>query len=154
MVTLRRRLFGVGLLCLATGCGAAGADSAGQGTRHRPAGDVVRLTATSLAGDDIGLVRDFDIAGDTIYLLDATGRVAIVERSPAGLRLAGHFSRQGAGPGELQRPTGLAMAEGSVAVMDGTRLQFFTRQGAFLGTKPVAFPCAMMRPSIAPAAGG
>lgn len=145
---------GAGLLCLVGGCGAAGADTPGQGVTFRPSESLVRLRAERLDGDDIGLVRDFDISGDTVYLLDVTGRVAVVERDTSGLRLVGHFARQGAGPGELLRPTGIALAGGSVAVMDGTRLQLFSRSGEFLESRQVTLPCMMMLPSIAAARNG
>ncbi|HEX2166491.1 MAG TPA: hypothetical protein VHG09_04560 [Longimicrobiales bacterium] len=114
----------------------------------------MRLGAEALAGDDIGLVRDFDIAGDTIYLLDVTGRVAVVERDTSGLRLTGHFARQGAGPGELLRPSGIALAAGSVAVMDGTRIQFFSRSGEFMQSTQITLPCMMVLPAIAAARDG
>lgn len=145
---------GAGLLCLVTGCGAIDAGGPGRGEEYRPADAVPRLAAVALAGDDIGLVRDFDMSGDTIYLLDAMGRIVVVARDSAGLRLAGHIGRPGAGPGELQRPMSLAVAGGSLVVMDGARAQFFSRSGDFLESRPVSFPCMMMTPALSPAREG
>ena len=144
-------LLPAGLLGLTAACGAAGA---GGGIEYAPAGDVARLESVALQGDDIGLVRDFDIAGDTIYLLDATGRVVVIHRDGGTVRLAGHIGRPGPGPGELQRPTGLALWNGAIVVVDGARLQFFDPAGVFLESRPLALPCAMMLPAIAAGAGG
>lgn len=148
------RLTGAGLLCLVVGCSAVDADGPGRGEEYSPSNDVPRLQSMALAGDDIGLVRDFDMSGDTIYLLDATGRIIIVEREGTGLRLAGHIGRRGAGPGEFLRPSSLALAAGSLVVMDGTRVQFFSRSGDFLDSRPVTLPCVMMTPAISPARDG
>ncbi|HSK20958.1 MAG TPA: hypothetical protein VK912_17515 [Longimicrobiales bacterium] len=146
-------LLPAGLLGLTFGCGAAGAGP-GSGIEYAPAADVPRLESVALHGDDIGLVRDFEIAGDTLYLLDATGRIAVIHRDADGLRLAGHIGRPGPGPGELQRPTGLALSGSGIVVVDGARLQFFDRAGAFLESRPLSLPCAMMLPAIAASAGG
>lgn len=148
--TTGARLVGAGLLCVAGGCG-FGADAAREGTKYEPPEDLPRLSAEPLAGDDVGLVRDFDFHGDTIYLLDVTGRVAIVERDASGLRLAGHFSRSGAGPGELLQPSSIAVVDSAIAVMDGTRIQWFNHAGEFIESRPAALPCVMMLPLIAPA---
>jgi hypothetical protein len=148
------RLAGAGLLCLAAGCSVVDADGPGRGEEYSPANDVPRLESVALAGDDIGLVRDFDMSGDTIYLLDATGRVVLVEREETGLRLAGYIGRPGAGPGEFLRPSSLALAAGSLVVMDGTRVQFFSTSGDFLESRPVTLPCVMMMPAISPAREG
>ena len=147
------RLLTAALLGLTAGCGAAGA-GASAGIEYAPAADVPRLESVALHGDDIGLVRDFEIAGDTLYLLDATGRVAVIHRNVEGLRLVGHIGRPGPGPGELQRPTGLALSGRGIVVVDGARLQFFDRAGAFLESRPLSLPCAMMLPAVASAAGG
>lgn len=154
LTMVKGRVAGAGLLCLAAGCTSADADSVAGAVEYRPSNSVVRLLSAPLDGDDIGLVRDFEIAGDTIYLLDVTGRVVVVERDGSRLRVAGHVGRKGGGPGEFLRPSGLALAGGSLAVMDGTRIQFFTRSGAFVRSVPVTLPCAMMLPSIAPARTG
>jgi hypothetical protein len=112
---------------------------------------LTRTESTAVAGDDIGLVRDFDIGGDSIYLLDAAGRVIIAVREGAAIRVVGHFGRRGDGPGELARPTGLALAGSDIVVADGTRLQFFSRDGEFLSTKRLSPPCPMMLPKVASA---
>lgn len=147
------RMVAAWLLCVTGGCGAAGLD-AGAGIEYTPAENAPRLESVALHGDDIGLVRDFEIAGDTLYLLDATGRVAVVHRDASGLRLSGHIGRPGPGPGELQRPTGIALSGRGIVVVDGARLQFFDRDGVFLESRPLALPCAMMLPAVAAGGGG
>ncbi|HSJ32875.1 MAG TPA: hypothetical protein VK933_15650 [Longimicrobiales bacterium] len=141
------------LLGLTVGCGAAGA-GAEAGVEYKPGDDVPRLESVALHGDDIGLVRDFEIAGDTVYLLDATGRVAVIQRDAGALRLTGHIARPGPGPGELQRPTGIALSDSAIVVVDGARLQFFDRAGVFLESRPLTLPCAMMLPAVAAGSGG
>ena len=154
-VTIRSawRLGGTVLLC-AAGCTGGGAVSSEEAIEYRPSDTVVRLTAIPLDHDDIGLVRDFDIAGDTIYLLDATGRVVIVHRGDSRLQVMDRIGRRGGGPGEFLRPSGLTLAGPSLAIMDGTRIQLFTRSGQFMRSVPITLPCAMMLPSIAPARAG
>jgi hypothetical protein len=105
-------------------------------------------------GDDIGMVRDFDMVGDSVYLLDAGGRIVIMERSDASFRVAGHIGRTGGGPGEFLRPTGMAITGTDIVVADGTRLQFFSRAGDFLSTKTMTLPCPMVLPFVAPARSG
>lgn len=153
-MTRKGRLAGAGLFCWIIGCSAVDAERSESGIEHRPADDVVRLTGAPLRGDDIGLVRDFDTAGDTIFLLDITGRIAVVRHAQNGLELAGHIGRRGGGPGEFMQPSGLAVTHGSIAVMDGARAQFFTLTGTLQQSKQITLPCAMMRPSIAPARDG
>jgi hypothetical protein len=143
------------LLALVTGCMAVDGNGNGQGEEYSPAATITRLEATTLNGDDIGRVRDFALIGDTIYLLDATGRIVVIGRGGSGLELIRHISRSGPGPGELLRPTGLAAsAAGDLMVIDGTRLHFFSRAGKPLATKSVTLPCPMALPAVAAAAGG
>lgn len=141
------------LVAAGVGCTAIDGGSA-QGEEYRPADAIPRLESVSIEGDDIGLVRDFDIIGDTVYLLDTTGRIVMIERAGESLELAGHISRSGSGPGELLRPTGLAAADGSLMVIDGARLQFFSRSGESIRTKAVTLPCPMVLASVAPAEAG
>lgn len=148
------RLGGAGIVLVVVGCTAVGADRRVDGVEYRPPDDVVRLTSLPLDGDDIGLAREFEIAGDTIYLLDVTGRVVIIERDASRLRLTGHFGRRGGGPGEFLRPSDLALIRGALAVVDGTRIQFFTLSGNFVRSLPITLPCPMMLPSIAHAEDG
>lgn len=124
-------------------------DSGDEGVTYRPGDGVTRLESAPLDDDDIGLVRDFDIVGDTIYLLDTTGRVVVIARRGGGLGVVGHIGRSGPGPGELMRPTGLAATSGGLVVIDGTRLQFFSRTGEAVATKAVTLPCPMALPSVA-----
>jgi hypothetical protein len=141
----------LGLAAVSISCAAA---NASHGREYRPAADVPRLEALPLDGDDIGLVRDFDIAGDTIYLLDATGRIVVIEQGASGLRLVGHISRPGSGPGELSRPTGLAVTDTGIVVVDGTRLHYFDRRGAAQSVKWLDLPCPIALPAVAPARDG
>jgi hypothetical protein len=127
----------------------AGCAASDGGARYDPSAGLDRLEYESLHGTDVGLVQDFDMSGDTIYLLDRTGRVAIVVREGAGLVLSGHFSRRGPGPGELLQPTGIAAGRESIVIVDGTRLLFFSRTGQPLATATVSLPCPMMLPTIA-----
>ncbi|MGH7446652.1 MAG: hypothetical protein ACREK1_01250 [Longimicrobiales bacterium] len=140
----------LGLLGLLAGCTAAGADGPGAGEEYRPPDELVRLQSLPVDRDDIGLVRDFDIAGDTVYLLDSTGRVVVLRQEPSGMHFVHAFGRRGSGPGEFMRPTGIAMAGHDIVVADGTRLQFFSRSGEFLAAKWLNLPCPMMLPSVAP----
>lgn len=129
------------------GCGSGG--GGGPAEEYRPRADVERPAYVTLVGSDIGLPGDFDVSGDTIFLLDRTGRVVVVERRAGALKLAGHIGRSGAGPGELLRPTGLAVVGGAVAVIDGTRLHFLSRTGERPRSVPVSLPCVMLLPSVA-----
>lgn len=146
----RRRHAGVMALVMIAGCGPADADRRGSAREYRPANELTRIASVSVAGDHIGLIRDFDIVADSIYLLDAGGRVIIAVREGAAIRVVGHFGRSGGGPGELTRPTGLALAGSDIVVADGTRLQFFSRDGEFLTAKRLSPPCPMMLPKVAP----
>ena len=144
------------LVAAGVGCTASDGGSGAQGEEYRPADVIPRLESVSLEGDDIGLVRDFDIIGDTIYLLDATGRIVVIgRRGGAGLELVRHIGRSGSGPGEFLRPTGLAAsAGGNLMVIDGTRLQFFSPSGESIATKAVTLPCPMVLASVAPGEAG
>jgi hypothetical protein len=137
-------------IVIIAGCVPADSDRRGIAQEYRPANELARFPSVAVDGDDIGLVRDFDIGGDSIYLLDAGGRVIIAIREGAAIRVVGHFGRSGGGPGELTRPTGLALAGSDIVVADGTRLQFFSRDGEFLSTKRLSPPCPMMLPKVAP----
>jgi hypothetical protein len=141
-------------IIVVAGCGPADAGRRASAQEYRPANELTRTESTAVAGDDIGLVRDFDIGGDSIYLLDAGGRVIIAVREGASIRVVGQFGRSGGGPGELTRPTGLALAGSNIVVADGTRLQFFSRDGEFLSTKRLSPPCPMMLPKVASSRAG
>jgi hypothetical protein len=142
------RLALAGLLGFVASCAAPDAGDQ-AGIEYRPAAGVERLRSAALDTDDVGLVRDFDLAGDTLYLLDRTGRVLIAERAGRGWTLLGTFGRRGAGPGEFLMPTGIALHGPRVVVLDGARLQIFTRDGELLAAHLLDLPCAMLLPGIA-----
>lgn len=145
-----RRFLALSILPL----GCAGADGQDRIRDYRPSAGLERLESEALHGDDIGLVQDFDMTDDTIFLLDRTGRVVLVERRGAALTLVGAFGRRGGGPGEFLMPTGLTLAGDALAVVDGTRLQFFDRRGALLASHPLELPCPMMLPAVSPSRTG
>lgn len=140
---------GIAFTMLHTGCG-----EGGRGVAYEPAADVDRLVPVALEGDDIGRVRDFDIRGDTIYLLDMTGSVAVISRSDDSLELVRHIARRGGGPGELLGPTGLAVTDRTIIVVERTRLHVFDLSGAALTSTFVEFPCVMGLPAVSPASRG
>ena len=81
---------------------------------------------------DVAIDRD-----DSVYALDAAnGRV--VRFAPDGAIVP--FGSAGAGDGQLQDPTGLAVLDGTVVVADAgnARIQLFDAEGNDLGVIPVA----------------
>ncbi|HEX6309424.1 MAG TPA: hypothetical protein VFZ69_14605 [Longimicrobiales bacterium] len=121
---------------------------------YRPSPGLDRLGFTVLDGDDIGLVGDFDIRGDTVFLLDRAGGVAVVERIGGSARLVARFARRGPGPGEFLQPTGMAATRDGVAVVDGTRLHFFSGSGDPLSTTRLSLPCPIVLPGVAQSSTG
>jgi hypothetical protein len=137
------------VVCVAAaGCGAADG-SVRSGVEYRPAADAARLVPEPLEGDDIGLIRDFDLSGDTLYLLDGAGHVVVAERRGAGWAVAGSFGRSGGGPGEFLTATGISASSAAIAVIDNTRLQFFSRGGEHTHFHSLDLPCVMMRARVA-----
>lgn len=132
----------------AAGCGAADG-SVWPGVEYRPSADVARLASVPLEGDDIGLIRDFELSGDTLYLLDGAGHVVVAERRGGGWTVAGSFGRAGGGPGEFLTATGISASGAAIAVIDNTRLQFFTRGGEHTHFRSLDLPCAMLRARVA-----
>lgn len=140
------------LTVLVTACSAA--DALESVTEYRPDAAIERLQAERIAGLEPGLVRDFDIAGDTLYLLDQLGRVLVLLRANEDWRLEREIGRPGAGPGEFRNPSGIAAVPGGVVVAEMTRLQFLTADGSVTSTRSLRLPCPMMLPGIAAARTG
>lgn len=78
----------------------------------------------------------FDGAGN-LYVLDAYARrVVVVDGDGELVRTVG---QEGEGPGELQRPSSLAVFDdGSMAVLDVDKLHAFDADGRFTNSAPVA----------------
>lgn len=115
---------------------------------YRPSDDVERLAFVTMSGDDIGMVGDFDITEDAIYLLDRMGRVVVLNRAGEAPTIASHFGRRGAGPGEMLQPTGISVSDDGIAVVDATRLHFYSAAGEPLVTHTLDLPCVMMLPGV------
>jgi DNA-binding beta-propeller fold protein YncE len=112
---------------------------------NRP--DGVRVTVCTLAEE---FIREFGSYGDgdgqfvwptgialdadeRVYISDEwLNRISIFSKDGEFLR---HWGRPGAGEGELQGPAGLAIADGTLFVVDSKnhRVQKFTLEGRYLG---------------------
>ena len=97
-----------------------------------------RVDATT-AGDDaaFGYVADVALAGDTLYVLDATAQSVSVFGADG--RILRRIGGPGEGPGELSRfSTSLMLASDTVTVADWGhgRLHHFHANGAFLSSDP------------------
>ncbi|MEX1182832.1 MAG: hypothetical protein WEF86_06325 [Gemmatimonadota bacterium] len=131
------------------------AGDATEGISYQPDRNLPRLDAAATAPRDAGLIRDFDIAGDTMVLLDRTGSVFVLERGSDGWAPVRRFGRAGDGPGELRNASGIDLTpQGDVAVVESTRLQFLRTDGAVVSTRRLIAPCPMLLPGIASAGGG
>lgn len=130
-------------------CAAGGAD---VGSTYRPSDDLERLGATTFDLPDAGLIQDFDVDGDRLYLLERFGRVLVLERRARGWSLVTVFGRRGKGPGEFGYTTGVAAVDGAVVVTEWGRLQRFTPAGDLISAQVLTLPCTMPRPAVA--AGG
>lgn len=140
--------FGAGLLTLLLVACAPD----GKAAEYRPPDDLPRFTAAPSAVPGLELVRDFDAAGDVLYLLDPyQARVVILRMAADGMVPVGGFGRRGSGPGELQTPTGVAVspARDRVLVADGPLLHHFSGTGQFVRTIRVTAPCEFGRPRVA-----
>jgi phospholipase C len=89
------------------------------------------------------LSRPEGIAADAsgnVWVAD-TGADQIVEFSPSGAQLVS-FGSKGSGDGQLDNPTGLAVAGGDVYVADqgNNRIEEFSSGGGYLASIPVASP--------------
>jgi hypothetical protein len=98
---------------------------------------------------DAVFIRDFDVRDEEIYLLDPmAARVFVMHESAGHWSLARAFGRHGGGPGELMRPTGIAVSDSSVTVVDGERLHHFDRNGAYLKTTAPSVPCPLLNAHV------
>jgi hypothetical protein len=148
------RVVAAGLLLLLTACAAVDGERARDGIEYRPADDVERLGSAPLDSDDIGLVSDFELVADTLFLLDRIGRVLVAHRRDTAWHVVHSFGRRGGGPGEFTMPTGISVDSASILVIDGTRLQSFTHDGTVLDTRLLDLPCPMLLSGVHRAAAG
>lgn len=154
MSASRRKAWFTGVLCaVLPSC--VGTDAPGGGGGHRPASTVPRLAAAAVAAPDVGFVRDFDVLGDTLFLLDRFARVIVLERAGRAWTRVREFGRAGAGPGEFHNVSGLAVtAGGDLVVAEAARLQYLRSDGVVLSVHRLTLPCAMALPRVAAADGG
>lgn len=109
---------------------ACAAGDSPDAVRYSPDNTLERLQFAAVAAPEVGMIRDFDIAGDTLYLLDHGDVVHIVHRTGDGWSKAGEIGRRGAGPGEFRTPSGLAVTHTStIVVAEAGRLQFIRPGG-------------------------
>ncbi|CAN5742142.1 hypothetical protein BH23GEM10_BH23GEM10_05400 [soil metagenome] len=122
---------------------------------YRPAASLERLQHAYVDAPEVGIIRDFDLAGDRLYLLDRMDAVHVLERTRDGWAKVGEWGSRGAGPGEFRNASGLAVTPaGDVAVIEAERLQLFSHNGTVLGTFTTRLPCQMMLPGIASSGAG
>lgn len=117
---------------------------------HVPAAEVPRLDLTTgITIPAIGDVADIALAGDQIYVLDgAVPRIVVVDTVSGAVT---EFGRRGGGPGEFQNPMSLAVSpDGStIAVLDGSAVEYFDSTGAFIRNVSLALPCNSPKVHIA-----
>ena len=124
---------------------------------YKPRPEVPRISFSGSPVDGASLVRDFDAAGDDLYLLDMAGpQVLRLRRSGSGWKVAASFGRGGNGPGELRQPTGIAVSDAgrTILISDQNRLHFFSDSGKHVRTRALTLPCAVMSPRVASASRG
>lgn len=135
-----------------SGCGAG---DAARGVEYRPSDALERLQHRAVAVDLGGMVRDFTVSGDTVYLLGRTGGVDRLVRTGANWATAGRVGRPGGGPGEFQNASGIAVTgSGALMVMEAARLQIFSPDGTLQSSFRTELPCTMMAPGVAAVDGG
>lgn len=141
-------------LLLVCACSPAGA--AGEGRDYvAPASlDRVAAVVAPVALPAAGMIQDFDVAGERLYLLEREGRVVVLVQAGDAWRFATTFGRPGAGPGEFRNASGIAATSEDVVVADWGRLQRFSTAGELLSTEQLLLPCIMARPSVAAGATG
>lgn len=138
-------LHGAGLaVLLVTAVAACGAGE-DPGVRYGPPAELPRLGADTLPVPSAGRVIDFELAGDTLYLLEP-GRIARLTRRADGWAEDMSFGREGFGPGELSSATALSLWGEHLVVTHVTRVQRFSRAGAFVDGRDLMPPCMMVRP--------
>lgn len=98
---------------------------------------------------DATFIRDFDADNEEIYLLDPmAARVFVMHESEGHWSVARSFGKHGGGPGELMRPSGIALSGSNVVIADGERLHYFDRNGAYLRTRTPSMSCAMLNAHV------
>lgn len=124
--------------------------------RHRPGASVPRPVGQVVQLRGGFAIRDFDGAGERLYLLDALAPAVRVLKEVSGVwQDAGSFGRRGGGPGEFSAPTGIALLpDGRVAVAEPGRIHFFTGDGGYLESTAPELPCAIPLPRVAAARRG
>jgi hypothetical protein len=133
------------------------AHDAGLTSGYEPSPDVPRIPFAGFPVDGALYIRDFDAAGDDLYLLDMAGlQVLKLRRDGSQWTVASSFGRGGNGPGELRQPTGIAVTDAgaTVIVSDQNRLHFFTDSGTHVRTRALTLPCALMSPRVSSAKNG
>lgn len=126
--------------------GSAGAGAlAGPGTSGADAA-VARWKAREIAGpantaDEAVLGRPLALAPDGARLLVADAQDCAVKAFGLDGAFLGSFGRKGAGPGELDFPSGVSVAGGRAFVADklNSRIQVFDRDGRAVEGFPVPF---------------
>lgn len=104
----------------------------------------VRIREQILAGPvpvpghpmDLAFPADIIVVGDSVYIVDnGNDRLVVLDR---GLRVLGEIGREGEGPGEFQRPTGVRASPGGVTTVDMGNARFteFDRAGHYLRSWP------------------
>jgi hypothetical protein len=122
---------------------------------YRPPADLARLQSRAAAGPEVPLVRDFDVAGDTLYLLQRSAQVSVLVRAGAEWRLVRQFGRLGGGPGEFLNASGLALTTaGDLAIIEASRLQFLRTDGSALSAHRPDLPCPVALPGVVERGGG
>lgn len=143
------------LLLASLAVAACAAADAPRPVEYRPDPSIERLQYAYTDAPDIGIIRDFDLADDRLYLLDRLDAVHVLERAGDGWAKVHEWGSRGAGPGEFRNASGLTVTPaGDVAVIEAERLQIFSRDGAVRGTFTTALPCPMMLPGIASSRAG
>lgn len=104
----------------------------------------VRIREQVLAGPvqvpglqvDLAFPQDIIVVGDSVYIVDnGNDRLVVLDR---GLRVLGEIGREGEGPGEFQKPTGVRASPGGVTTVDMGNARFteFDRSGRYLRSWP------------------
>lgn len=122
---------------------------------YKPAAVTPRVRFMGDPVTDALFIRDFDVRDEEIYLLDPMAARVIVMHEDAGhWTVARSFGRRGGGPGELMRPSGIAVSGSTVIVADGERLHHFDRAGAYVRTTAPSLPCPLMNAHVYDAGSG
>lgn len=115
----------------------------GDGIAYSPNPLLIDAPYQEVLLPDAGRITDAHMRNDRLYVLDGFKQQISVLDVTSG-RVMRQFSRQGSGPGELQRATALAASPGgdTIAVLDQRLLSLFTDSGTFIERETVLLPCA------------